>query len=213
MRHEKKTGRSGSISRRDLLKAMSIAPAAGLVPLAPAMAALASPGETGDTSAPYAPKVFNPHEWRTIHVLSDLIVPADERTGSATQAGVPAFIDDWLNLKGGLLKTEVLGGLTWIDMECDRLFGRDFVDCSEGQQKQILDRIAYPEKAAPEDSNAVAAFNHIRDLVLEGFYSSKMGVEDLQYQGNKMLSEWDGCPEIVTSRLGVDYSDWENRRS
>ncbi|HEV2498954.1 MAG TPA: gluconate 2-dehydrogenase subunit 3 family protein [Terriglobia bacterium] len=213
MRHEKKTGRSGSISRRDLLKAMSIAPAAGLIPLAPAMAALASPGETGDPSGPYAPKVFNPHEWRTIHVLSDLIVPADERTGSATQAGVPAFIDDWLNLKGGLLKTEVLGGLTWIDMECNRLFGRDFVDCSEGQQKQILDRIAYPGKAAPEDSNAVAAFNHIRDLVLEGFYSSKMGVEDLQYQGNKMLLEWDGCPEIVTSRLGVDYSDWENRRS
>lgn len=213
MRHEKKTGQSGSISRRDLLKAMSVAPAAGLVPLAPVVTALAARGERGDPSGPYAPKVFNPHEWMTVHVLSDLIVPADERTGSATQAGVPAFIDDWLNLKGGLLKTEVLGGLTWIDMECNRLFGRDFVDSSEGQQKQILDRIAYPRKAAPEDSNAVAAFNHIRDLVLEGFYSSKIGVEDLQYQGNKMLTEWDGCPEIVTSRLGVDYSDWEDWKS
>jgi gluconate 2-dehydrogenase gamma chain len=213
MRHEKKSGWPGSVSRRDLLKAMSIAPAAALVPLAPAVTALAASGERGNTSGPYEPKVFNPHEWTTIHVLSDLIVPADERTGSATQAGVPAFIDDWLNLKGGLLRTEVLGGLTWVDMECNQLFGRDFVDCSEGQQKQILDRIAYPEKAAPEDSNAVAAFNHIRDLVLEGFYSSKMGVEDLQYQGNKMLAEWDGCPEIVTSRLGVDYSDWENWRS
>jgi gluconate 2-dehydrogenase gamma chain len=213
MRHEKKSDRSGSISRRSLLKAISIAPATALVPLAPAVTALAAAAERGDPSGPYEPKVFNPHEWTTIHVLSDLIVPADEWTGSATQAGVPAFIDDWLNLKGGLVRTEVLGGLTWIDMECNRLFGRDFTDCSEGQQKQILDRIAYPEKAAPEDSNAAAAFNHIRDLVLEGFYSSKMGVEDLQYQGNKMLSEWDGCPEIVTSRLGVDYSDWENWRS
>jgi gluconate 2-dehydrogenase gamma chain len=89
----------------------------------------------------------------------------------------------------------------------------DFAACSEAQQKQILDRLAYPTKAAPEDSGAVASFNHIRDLVLGGFYTSKMGVEELQYQGNKMLESWDGCPESATSRLGVDYSHWEHRES
>ena len=89
----------------------------------------------------------------------------------------------------------------------------DFAACSEAQQKQILDRIAYPAKAAPEDSGAVAAFSHIRDLVLGGFYSSKMGMEELQYQGNKMLESWDGCPESATSHLGVDYSNWEHWES
>ena len=69
-------------------------------------------------------------------------------------------------------------------------------------KKQVLDRIAYPAKAAPEDSGAVAAsFNHIRDLVLGGYYSSEMGITELQYQGNKMLESWDGCPDSAISQL------------
>ncbi|MGH9624008.1 MAG: gluconate 2-dehydrogenase subunit 3 family protein [Bryobacteraceae bacterium] len=206
MSSEENKKKSGSLNRRDLLQAITLAPAAAMVPLA----ALASPAATAKSGEAYKPKIFNPHEWKMIHVLSDRIIPADERTGSASQAGVPEFLDDWLNLKGGLLKTEVLGGLAWIDMECNRHFRRDFVDCSEAQQNQILDRIAYPAKAAPADANAVAAFNRIRDLVLGGFYSSKMGIADLQYKGNKALAEWDGCPEEVTSRLHVDYSDWKH---
>jgi len=206
-----KVSLSGSLNRRDLLRAAIAAPAAALVQLGPAVAAVSPSNGAGE--AEYAPKVFNAHQWKTLQVLSDLILPADGRSGSATQAGVPAFIDDWLNLNGGLQKTEVLGGLTWIDMECNRHFGLDFVACSEAQQRQILDRIAYPGKAAREDSGAVAAFSHIRDLVLGGFYSSKIGVEDLQYQGNKMLESWDGCPETATSHLGVDYSNWEHWES
>ena len=95
-------------------------------------------------------------------------------------------------------------------MESNRQFGHDFIACSEAQQKQILDCIAYPAKAAPEDSGAVAAFSHIRNMVLGGFYTSKMGIEDLKYQGNKMLPSWDGCPESATAHLGVDYSHWDH---
>lgn len=209
MSNEESKRKSGSLKRRDLLQAITLAPAAALVPVT-ALASHASTGGSQAAIAGYTPRVFNPHEWKTIRILSDRIIPADERTGSATQAGVPEFIDDWVNLKGGLLKTEVLGGLAWIDMECNRHFQHDFVGCSEAQQNQILDRIAYPARAAPADANAVAAFNRIRDLVLGGFYSSKMGIADLQYKGNKALSEWNGCPEEVTSRLHVDYSDWKH---
>jgi hypothetical protein len=210
MSEQEKKNALGSITRRDLLKAAVAAPTAALVQLAPGVAAAAPASAVAEASTAYEPKVFNAHQWKTLHVLSDLILPADGRSGSATQAGVPAFIDDWLDLKGGLPKTEVLGGLAWIDMECNRLFGLDFAACSEAQQKQVLDRIAYPAKAASEDLGAAAAFSHIRDLVLSGFYTSKMGVEDLQYQGNKMLASWDGCPASATSRLGVDYSHWES---
>ena len=208
---QEKASASGSMNRRDLLKAAMVAPAAALVQLAPGAAAASPSGAAG--AAAYVPKIFNPLQWKTLQVLSDLILPAEGPSGSATQAGVPEFMDDWLTLQGDLLKTEVLGGLTWIDMECNRHFGHDFAACSEAQQKQILDRIAYPAKAAPEDSGAVAAFNHIRDLVLSGFYTSKIGIEELQYQGNKMLESWEGCPESATSRLGVDYSNWKHRES
>ena len=202
--------RKGELKRRDLLKAITAVPAAAMLPSAAAYGSKPPAGQTGEPTqahGEYKPRVFNAHEWKTVHALSDLIIPADERSGSATQAGVPQFIDDWLDLKGGILKAQVLGGLTWLDMECTRLFSHTFVECSTAQQKQILDRIAYPAKAAPEDANAAAFFNHIRDLVVSGFFSSEAGVKDLPYLGNKMLTEWDGCPTEVLNKLGVSYNE------
>lgn len=213
MKSDEKTGASGSMNRRDLLRAAVAAPTVALIQLKPGMALAAAAVTAARTASGYEPKVFNPHQWKTVHMLSDLILPADGESGSATQAGVPAFVDDWLSIHEDLVKTEVLGGLTWIDMECNRQFSHDFIDCSEAQQKQILDRIAYPAKAAPEDSGAVASFNHIRDLVLGGYYSSEMGIRELQYQGNKMLESWDGCPDNAISQLGVDYGNWEHWES
>lgn len=200
--------KKGELKRRDMLKVIAAAPAAAMLPSAVAYAGMPAAGQAAQAhNSEYKPKVFNPQEWKTIHVLSDLIIPADERSGSATQAGVPEFIDDWLDFKGGILKAQVLGGLTWLDMECNRQFNHDFVDCTAAQQKQILDRIAYPAKAAPEDANAAGFFNHMRDLVVSGFFSSKTGVKDLPYLGNKMLTEWDGCPAEVLKKLGVSYND------
>lgn len=200
-------------TRRDLLKVITSVPAAALIPLTPALAEKAgvtpkpsltgAPSGAGQAAGIYQRKVLNEHEWKMIQVLSDIIIPADENSGSATQAGVPEFIDDWLDFKGGTLLAEIRGGLTWLDMMCNRQFGRNFVDCSEAQQKQTLDRVAYPKKAVPEDAAGVAFFNRLRDLVVSGFFSSKMGVKDLPYLGNQMVPEWKGCPLEVLEKLGL----------
>jgi Gluconate 2-dehydrogenase subunit 3 len=193
------------LGRRDLLKAMTAVPAAALIPFAPSTG-LGEPGRprraaAAQAAGTYERKVLTEHEWKTVSVLSDLIIPADDRSGSATQAGVPAFIDDWLDFKRGMLLDQIRGGLMWLDLECNRLFNHNFADCAEAQQKQILDGIAYPKKSAPEDSNAVAFFNNLRDLVAGGFFSSKMGVEDLPYLGNKVVAEWEGCPPDVETAI------------
>ena len=122
---------------------------------------------------------------------------------SATTAGVPEFIDDWLDLQRGDLLSSIRGGLAWLDIECYRLCGTDFIASTRGRQEQILDRIAYPKKAAPEDANAVAFFNHFRDLVVSGFFTSEFGIKDLPYLGNEPLSEWQGCPAPVLAKLGL----------
>ncbi len=195
--------REATIKRRDMLKAFSVVPAA-LIPLGTAMAGeqkTSGSAAAARTTSVYQRKVFNDHEWETIKVLSDLIIPADERSSSASQAGVPAFIDDWLNFQGGELKAEILGGLTWLDLECNREFGHDFVSATSTQQKKMLDRIAYPDKAAPEDSNYAAFFNHLRDLVVGGFFSSEEGVKDLPYLGNKFVPVWKGCPPNVLAQI------------
>lgn len=202
MSENQKGKREGSIKRRDMLKVFSAVPAAALIPLGSAEAAQKVPGSTAAKPATaYQRKTFNEHEWETVKVLSDLIIPADERSGSASQAGVPAFMDDWLNFKRGNLKAEILGGLTWLDLECNRQFGRDFVSCSPAQHKKILDRIAYPNTADPEDSNYVVFFSHFRDLVVGGFFSSEEGVKDLPYLGNKFVPVWKGCPPNVLAQI------------
>jgi gluconate 2-dehydrogenase gamma chain len=192
------------LGRRELLKALGTVPAALLPLSAPPTSAAAQPTPAAEPAPePYQPRVLSPHEWKTVQLLSDLIIPADERSGSATQAGVPEFIDDWLAFKGGWLLAQIRGGLVWLDMTCNREFHHDFADCSPAEQKQLLDRIAYPKRAAPEDLPGVTFFNHMRDLVVAGFFSSKMGVEDLPYLGNQMVTRWEGCPTHVLEKLGL----------
>jgi len=198
------------LKRRDLLKVLSAVPAAAWLPAAASAAEMPMPDAGARNAASpaadgYEPKTLNAHEYKTVVVLSDIIIPADEHSGSATQAGVPEFIDDWLGVGGGAPLDSVRGGITWLDLESNRAYGHDFIDASETEKKQLLDRIAYPKTAAPEDAAGVVFFNQIRNLVLSGFYSSKTGIEDLPYLGNKMLAEWNGCPPNVLAKLGVEY--------
>lgn len=204
----KKTKNRGvRFERRDILKLMTTMPAAALVSISPLASGVAQamPQQSAARRAatPYQPKVLNPHEWKTLRILSDLILPADQRSGSATEVGVPQFIDGWLNVKRGDLLDQIRGGFTWLDMESNRSFQYDFADVPTTHQKQILDRIAYPEKAAPADASAVAFFNTLRDLVISGFFTSRMGVRDLPYIGNEPQEKWNGCPPPVLAKLGL----------
>jgi Gluconate 2-dehydrogenase subunit 3 len=190
--------------RRDILKLMATVPAAAVVSSSSVAEAAFPQLPSGGGATEYLPKVLNPHEWKTVRSLCEIIIPADQSSGNATQAGVPEFIDDWLDFKGGELATQIHGGLAWLDLETGRLFGNAFADCSGAQQKQVLDRIAYPEKAAPEDAGAVAFFNHFRDLVVSGYFTSEAGVRDLPYLGNEPRAEWNGCPSAALAKLGLD---------
>ena len=194
-------GEKSGVSRRDLFQIV------GSVPALAAATAGAGAAQTHATHAgAYQRKVFNDHDWRTVRVLCDLIVPADERSGSATQAGVPEFIDDWLDFRkqeegNDDLAAQVLGGLAWLDHESARLAGKDFAEAGAEQQKQILDRVAWPERVAAEDRRSAAFFGKFRDLTLNGFYSSKVGVADLPYLGNTAVEEWKGCDPAVWAKI------------
>jgi gluconate 2-dehydrogenase gamma chain len=206
VKQKKHPDRNIRFDRREILKFITAMPGAALIsaaPLATAAAAAAEQSTFPPSPVVYQPKVFNPHEWKTLEVLCDLIIPADQNSGGAVQAAVPTFIDDWLDFQAGDLAAQIRGGLTWLDTECNRLFRHDFVDGAAAEQKQILDRIAFPQKAAAEDSNAVVFFNRLRDLVVSGFYTSRMGINDLPYLGNEPQSEWNGCPSAVLTKLGL----------
>jgi len=203
-------------NRRELLKLLASAPLAAGFAFSEAQAQTAhlharQAAAAAGKGAAYAPKFFTPHEWDTVRVLVDIVIPKDERSGSATDALVPEFMD--FILRDPLAEppqlernqTRMRGGLAWLDLECRRLFGgKTFLQATDAERKAALDDIAYPRKAAPERSHAVAFFNAFRDLTASGFWSSKMGVQDLQYKGNRFVAEWKGCPPEVLKKLGLD---------
>ncbi len=159
---------------------------------------------------PPAPKFFTAPEWATVRVLADAVIPRDERSGSATDALVPEFIDFILDdplaeaREKESLQTRVRGGLAWLDRECRGRFEKPFVECAGGERTAVLDDIAWPEKARPEMGPGAAFFSLFRDLVASGFWSSRIGVEDLRYTGNTFVAEWKGCPPEVLAKIGLD---------
>lgn len=199
-----------TITRRNALKMIGATPvAAGLGGLAPAAAgqdqAQGSGTRTGqDPSRPagsYQPKFFDAHEWATVVLLADIIIPKDERSGSASDAGAPEFIDFMMTDRPEY-QVPMRGGLRWLDGECNRRFDKVFTDCTDAERAQVLDDIAYPRKGQPELSQGTAFFSRFRDLTATGFWTSRIGIEDLQYMGNRPVM-WDGCPDECLTHLGV----------
>lgn len=148
-------------------------------------------------------KFFTDHEMATITVLANLIIPADDKSGNAEEAGVPEFIEFTVKDQPGH-QTPVRGGLRWLDVECLSRYEKSFKDCAQGQQTAILDEIAWPQTAKPEMRRGVNFFNRFRSLVASGFWSSKIGIEDIGYQGNT-ATVWDGAPQDVLDELGIAY--------
>ena len=153
------------------------------------------------SKGPYKPKFFTAHEYATVTLLADTIVPKDDRSGSASDAGVPQFID--FTLTERLEKqTPMRGGLRWLDHEANLRFGKPFIKCAEADRNAILDDIAYPLRATPAFTQGAAFFTSMRDLVATGFYTSRMGIQDIGYMGNQP-NNWDGCPAECLDHLGL----------
>jgi hypothetical protein len=138
-----------------------------------------------------------------VRTLVDVIIPKDERSGSATDVGVPEFMDFILNDQP-TRQTAMRGGLAWIDAECQQRFDKPFLTCSETERTQVLDDIAWPQKTKPGMSHGVAFFNSFRDLTATGFWTTKVGMQDLQYMGNTFVGKWEGCPADVLKKLGIE---------
>jgi gluconate 2-dehydrogenase gamma chain len=145
---------------------------------------------------------FTPHEMATITVLGDIIIPKDERSGSASDAGVPAFIEFMVKDKPEN-QTPMRGGLRWLDMQCLGLYNKSFVDCSAAQQLEIVNEIAYPAKAKPSMKQGVAFFDRMRNLTATGFFTSKIGIADLGYAGNQP-NKWEGVPADIIKQYGLE---------
>ena len=154
-------------------------------------------------------KFFTPHEMATITILGDIIIPKDEVSGSASDAKVPEFIE-FIVKDMPSHQVPMRGGLRWLDMQCLKRYEKTFKDCASQQQIEMVDMIAYPEKAkkTKELTQGVAFFSLMRNLTATGFYTSEIGVKDIGYAGNKP-NQWNGVPGDVLKQYNVAYTEKE----
>ena len=195
------------MNRRELLGLLALTPLTTALNWSPEAVSRAQAVAARALAAPatFELKFFTPQEFETVKVLADLIIPRDERSGSATEAGAPEFIDYILSEYPDN-QVAVRGGLAWLDNEMrDRTGGTMFIAATPAQRTALLDDLAFPAKAKPEHSNGVEFFNRFRDMTASAFFSSKLGVADLQYMGNTFVTQWDGCPPAALAKLGVKY--------
>ncbi|MGI4883717.1 MAG: gluconate 2-dehydrogenase subunit 3 family protein [Janthinobacterium lividum] len=213
------------MKRRDSLKAIGLATlATGLLldGCGPETAqAPAAPGAPKPADAPadeagrqafevardkdlHAATFFTPHEMATITALVDIIIPKDEKSGSASDAKVPEFIE-FIAKDIPEHQLPLRGGLRWLDLQCATRFGQPFVACTAPQQLAMVAKIAYPKRAASGLAQGVTFFNRMRDLTATGFFTSKMGMADLGYAGNAP-NRWTGVPADVLKQYGMEQA-------
>jgi hypothetical protein len=198
------------MNRRKMLQVLSAAPAAAAFSWTPLEAqaaadhAHAAVQNAAANTGPYKPRFFTAAEFATITLLADVIIPRDAKSGSASDAGAPEFID-YIVAEQPERQTAMRGGLVWLDTECRRRFDKDFMAATPAERVLILDDIAYPAKAPKSLSHGVRFFTTLRDLVAAGFWSSKIGMADIGYLGNVFVADWKGAPDEVLKKIGVSY--------
>lgn len=171
----------------------------------PALTIDRTPDELAHYNKLMSEKFFDDHEMKTISMLADIIIPKDETSGSATEAGVQDFIE-FIAKDMKHHQVPLRGGIKWLDLQCNKKYSKPFSDCSSQQQIEMVDQIAFPDQAKPEMQQGVAFFNRMRDLTACGFFTSKIGIKDLGYVGN-VPNQWDGVPQEVLDQYGLKYDE------
>jgi gluconate 2-dehydrogenase gamma chain len=197
-----------ALTRRETLKLMAFAALGATIPGCKPSDIERAAARVSKTMplADREPTTLNRHEYETVRVLADWIIPADDRSGSASDAGVPAFIDFILEETDDIEKP-LRDGLKWLDDHSESTNGNTFIALETAQQQAILDTIAWPDSVEPGLEDGARFFTLMRDLTASGFWSSQMGVEDLGYIGNTANPGWDGCGHDAMAHLGLSYDE------
>ena len=191
------------ISRRDVLRTLAVGMAGGSVLQVISLEAaelahqMVRKEKAAAPAGKYAPKYFTAKQYEAVQWLCDLIIPKDEKSGGAVEAGAPEFID-LLTSENEEYQLALGGGLMWLDTASIDRYGKTFLECPIEQRKEMVDQVAYRKNAKKDHSlsQGVGFFAFLRRMTCDGFYTSKIGIADLEYIGNVTRSEWPGCPPL-----------------
>lgn len=184
----------------------------GFAPLPPSNPNAAGTAADPDLLAPVVSweGVLTEREMEVVTALCDLVIPADDRSPSASQVGVPAYVNEHVSAPYPRHRSDrvvIQGGLAWLNREGQARFGMPFPRLSTDQQREICDPVR-SVVGAPEGLEAQARFFDLfRDIASTAFWTTDEGMRDLGYMGNVPLPTFDGPPREVLDALGLEPSD------
>lgn len=192
-----------SISRRDILKTLTLSAVTGsvlrVIPLEAAEYAhrMVRAEKAAAESHAYTPKFFSAHAYKTLQALCQAIIPSDEQAKGAMEAGAPEFID-LITSENKDYQVALGGGIMWLDNTCIDRYGQPYLDCTGAEQKEILDLIAFRKNAKQDPSlgQGIEFFSLLRKLTADGYFTSEIGIEYLGYVGNTFVKDFPGCPPV-----------------
>jgi hypothetical protein len=148
---------------------------------------------------------FSEKEKKMVSLLSDIIIPKDDVSGSATEAGVPDFIE-FMMKDYPKFQLPMRGGLMWLENLSLSTFDQSFVAITDQQRMELVEKIAWPDTAEEDMQFGVKFFNLMRNLTCSGFFTTEMGIKDIGYVGNRP-NQWDGVPEDVLKQFNLSYDE------
>ena len=192
-----------TISRRDILKSLTLTAVAGsvlrVIPLEAAEYAhrMVRAEKAATENQVYTPKFFTAHDYKTLQTLCQTIIPSDDTAKGAIEAGAPEFID-LITSENKDYQVALGGGIMWLDNTCLDCYGKAYLECAPEQQKEILDLIAYRKnfKKDPSLGQGIEFFGFLRKLTADGYFTSEIGINYLGYIGNTFMKDFPGCPPV-----------------
>src|ERR1700687_3176080 len=192
-----------SISRRDILKTLTLTAVTGsvlrVIPLEAAEYAhcMVRAEKAAAENQVYAPKFFSAHAYKTLQALCQAIIPSDEQAKGAIEAGAPEFID-LITSENKEYQAALGGGIMWLRNTCIDRYSKPYLDCTAAQKKEILDFISFRKKTQHDPSlwQGIEFFSLLPKLTADGYYTSEIGIEYLGYIGNTFVKDFLGCPTV-----------------
>jgi gluconate 2-dehydrogenase gamma chain len=166
-----------ALHRRDLLKLLSVG----------ALTTLQLPA-----ADPTKPLYFTRREFAILDALTEMIIPADEHSPGAHDAGVAAYIDR--TVAEAFLpenKTSWRKGLAAMDAFSSEMNGKPFLEANKQHQTELLTKVASAEENPK--SEAEKFFTQLKQTTAFAYYSSSIGIhQDMEYKGNVLLDKFVG---------------------
>jgi gluconate 2-dehydrogenase gamma chain len=189
------------ISRRDVLRRIGLAlMATGAIDRVSAQEVhhIALSAQAGGSG--YTPKALSDHEYRTLEKLTDFIIPVENGKPGAVAASAAAWID-LLASENAQLKDIYAKGIAWVDGAMQKRGAADFLSAASADQTTLLDQIAFRRNSSPELDPGIQFFTWARRMTVDAFYTSEIGIADIDYRGNRPQMTYPEPAEAIAYAL------------